>query len=307
MTFRHPSALALAIALALASTCAIAATPIDETRPLSADGRVSISNVSGRITVTTWDKPEVHVTGSLGEGVEKLIVEGDGRSLRIEVKYPDNNTGWFGFHGKGGRAEPSTLNVVLPKRASVEVEAVSADVDVQGVRGKRLSVEAVSGDVKVAASAPGEASFENVSGDLDLLLDTAQVSAETVSGDLLLRGALTGEVGVESVSGKLIVASTRLRRLEASTVSGDADLRVGLDPSGELSAESVSGNLNLVLAKGTGARLHAESFSGDIRSPVGHVDEEEHGPGSSLDARLGDGRAEVRLESFSGDIRISQP
>lgn len=297
---------ALAIALALQATAAAAATPVDQTRPLAADGRVRVSNISGQIIVNTWDKPQVHITGSLGKGVEKLAIEGDSQYLRIEVKYPQNQGGWLGF-GKRTRAEPSVIQVLVPRRAAVELQAVSADVDVEGVHGRRLEIDAVSGDVKVAASRPGEARFENVSGDLDLHLDTAQITAESVSGDVLLRGALTGDVDVESVSGNIIVASTRLRRLEVSTVSGDADLRVGVDAGGSVSADTVSGTLNLVLPKGSGARIQAESFSGDIRSPVGRVEHEDHGPGSSLDARLGDGRAEVNLESFSGDIRISTP
>jgi DUF4097 and DUF4098 domain-containing protein YvlB len=295
---------ALAVGLALQAAAASAATPIDQTRPLAADGRISVSNVSGRISVHTWDKPQARITGSLGKGVEKLVVEGDGKYLRIEVKYPDSKGRWFGFGGRQVHTEPSIIEVMVPRRASVALEAVSADVDVDGVHGRRLEIDSVSGDVKVTGSAPGEGRFENVSGDLDLLLDTPQVSAESVSGDLLLRGALTGEVEVESVSGNIIVASTRLRRLAVSSVSGDADLRIGLDAGGSVTADTVSGTLKLVLPAGTGARLHAESFSGYIRSPVGHVDEEDHGPGSSLDARLGDGKGEVRMESFSGDIVI---
>ena len=305
MTLRFLT-VALAIGLALQAAAASAATPIDQKRPLAADGRIRVSNISGQIIVNTWDKPQVHITGSLGEGVEKLAIEGDEKYLRIEVRYPENKGGFFGF-GKHVNIEPSVVQVLVPRGASVALEAVSADVDVTGVHGRRLEIAAVSGDVKVVDSTPGTASFENVSGDLDLLLNSTEVSADTVSGDLTLRGALTGEVEVESVSGRIIVASTRLRRLEASTVSGDADLRVGLDAGGSLSADSVSGSINVVLPKGSGAKVRAETFSGDIRSPVGRVEHEEHGPGSTLDARLGDGRAEIDLESFSGDIRISTP
>jgi DUF4097 and DUF4098 domain-containing protein YvlB len=87
-------------------------------------------------------------------------------------------------------------------------------------------------------------------------------------------------------------------------VSGDSSLRFGLKPNATVKAETLSGTLALNLPRATSARLHAESFSGDIDSPVGKVDEEEHGPGKSLDTRLGDGSADMHLESFSGDVRI---
>jgi hypothetical protein len=299
MTHRHR--LALALAAALAAAPAFAATPINQTRPLDADGRVSVSNVIGSITVRTWDKPEVRITGSLGKGVEKLAIEGDAHSLDIEVRYPEGrNWGW----GDSRRNEPTQIEVMVPRRAEVEVEAVSANVDVQGVRGRRLEVSSVSGDVEVAGSAPGEAQFENVSGDLEVWLDTDQLKVETVSGDANVHGAITGEVEMESVSGQLKLAARQLRKLSVNTVSGDAELSLGLVDGGRIDAEALSGNVSLRVPSGTGAQLEMESFSGSIHSPVGHVDEEEHGPGSSLKARMGDGRGTIHLESFSGDLRL---
>jgi DUF4097 and DUF4098 domain-containing protein YvlB len=297
----HRTRLALALAAAIAAVPALAATPINQTRPLAADGRVSISNIIGSITVRTWDKPEVRITGSLGKGVEKLAIEGDARSLDIEVRYPEGrNWGW----GDSRRNEPTVLEVMLPRRAEIDVQAVSADVDVEGVRGRSLEVASVSGDVRVAGSAPGEADFENVSGDLELWLDTDQLDVENVSGDVNVHGAITGEVDMETVSGNLTLAARRVRQLSVSTVSGDAELSLGLVDNGEISVESLSGNVSLRLPAGTGARVDMETFSGSIRSPVGRVEEEEHGPGSSLDARLGHGRGHIHLESFSGDLRL---
>ena len=299
----HRSRLAAALAAALFVAPAHAATPINETRPLDADGTVSISNIQGRITVRTWDQPQVKITGSLGKGVEKLAIEGDANALHIEVRYPENRGIW-GWGRRGPQDEPTMLEVTLPRRASVEAEAVSADVDVQGVLGRRLDIESVSGDVTVSRSAPGRADIEAVSGDLELWLDTADLKIGNVSGDTNVHGAITGDIDLESVSGNLVLAARQVRRLNVSTVSGDADVRLALAQGASLDGESVSGNITITLPAGTSARLNAESFSGDIDSPVGRVEEEEHGPGSSLEARLGGGSAQVQVETLSGDIRF---
>ena len=42
-----------------------AGTPINQTRPLDARGRVEIENVKGRVEVVAWDRPEVKLTGTL--------------------------------------------------------------------------------------------------------------------------------------------------------------------------------------------------------------------------------------------------
>ncbi len=290
--------------LAMASTPALAATPINQVRPLSANGSVSIENVKGRIVVRTWDRDEVAITGTLGEGVEKLLVEGTATDLRIEVRYPSGGGSWFGWGGNGGRGEPSVIEVSVPARAGVKVDSVSASVAVTGVAGRRLAVDTVSGNVVVRAARPGEANIDSVSGDLDLDLETASLAVASVSGDVRVRGRVTGAVAIETVSGDADLAAGRLERLTLSSVSGDSRIRAALAPGGRITSDSVSGGLTLSLAPDTSARLRVETFSGGISSPVGKVVTEQYGPGKHLETRLGSGGGEIRLESFSGDVRV---
>lgn len=297
------SARLLAPLLMLAAAPALAAgTPINETRPLAADGRVSIENLKGEVRVRTWDRPEVRISGTLGEGAERLAVDGGGTSLRIEARYPRRQGGWFGWGGDD--SGPTVLEVTLPVGASLDVDTVSADIDVEGVAGERLDLESVSGRVAVRGGRPGVARVSSVSGSLDVRVDGQDVGVETVSGDILLQGAIGGRVSVETVSGDATLVAGPLDRLSHSTVSGDARLEAGLRPGGTLRAESVSGGLDITLPAATSARLAVETFSGGISSPVGEVKTEQYGPGKSLSARLGGGDGDIRLESFSGDVRI---
>lgn len=281
---------------------ALAATPIDQTRPLAADGSLRIENIKGQVVVRTWDRPEVHVTGSLGEGVEKLEIGPGGDSLSIKVKYPNSGGGWF---GSGNRSEPSRIEVRMPAGASLDVDVVSAEVDLEGLAGRRLAVDSVSGSVQVRASRSGEARFDLVSGDLEAELDSEDISVDTVSGDVRLSGRGGGELGVDTVSGDADLAFQSLRRVVMDSVSGDLELRTGLAPSGRISADTVSGGVRLRLPADTSARLSVETFSGGISSPVGDVKTEKYGPGKTLEARLGSGKGEVRLVTFSGSVRIS--
>ena len=274
---------------------ALAATPIDQTRPLDPRGRVEIDNLKGRVEVRAWDRPEVKITGSLGAGVEKLSVEGDRGALHIEVKYPNraNNT------------EPTVLVVQVPLQADLEISTVSANIDVHGVAPRELSLESVSGDI-VANGAPRRAAVESVSGDVVLTFNSGDVEASSVSGDLTLNGRLNGEVSVETVSGNMRVDSRgeRLHRLSASTVSGDAELKAALAPDGEISMESVSGDLTLIAPRDLSAKVSGESFSGDLNAPGAKIEREEFGPGSSFHTRYGAGKGEVRIETFSGDATL---
>ena len=289
----------------LASGSAFAAqTPINETHPLNGDARLSVSNVKGKITVTTWDRNEVRVEGHLGDGTEGLEVKGGPANLSIEVKYPENNGGgWFGGWG-GNDAGDSELRVTAPAGITLDVEAVAADVEVTGVRGAELNIDNVSGDVTVD-SAARDVEVNTVSGSQDLQLHANDVSAESVSGDVTIRGELGGRIDLEAVSGTLSVdSSSAAKSLSAGVVSGDVKLRTGLQPGGRLRAESLSGDLEVVLPAATSASLSASSFTGSIKSFAGKVETEEHGPGSSLDTRLGAGDGSIELETFSGDLTV---
>lgn len=284
-------------ALALVATSqAFAATPIDQTRPLDPNGQVEIDNLKGRIQVRAWNRNEVRVTGSLGAGVEKLVVEGDGRHLLVKAQYPRRTD---------DRVEPTTLLLQVPLQASLDIDSVSADIDIDGVAPGDLQIDSVSGDIVVAA-APQRARIESVSGDQRLTLNSPRVSTESVSGDVVLNGRLKAEVAVETVSGDIRIDSRgeALRSLRLNSVSGNADARIALASGGEVQTETVSGDVRLVLPRSLSARVDASSFSGDLDAPGAKVDKEEFGPGSSLEHRYGSGDGEIHLQTFSGDAEL---
>jgi DUF4097 and DUF4098 domain-containing protein YvlB len=295
---RHALAIAL---LALPIATFAATTPVDKVRPLNPDGEVSIDNTRGAVVVRVSDQPEVRISGALGEGVEKLAIEGDRRHLRIRVVNSQPKS-WFGTLA-GARTGDTRLIVTVPAHASVAVEGVSSITDISGVAGRRLSINTVSGDVQVDAS-PGEARIESVSGDLHLELDTRKTHAETVSGDLDLQGRINGEVSVETVSGHIALHADKPSDVDISAVSGDTDLHTGLAPGGQLKAESTSGDLNLMLPAASSAQLQITSFAGTVRSDRGNVETADHGSGERLKTQLGHGDASVTLQSFSGDVHV---
>lgn len=279
----------------LLPVAAIASTPIDETRPLDARGKVDISNVKGRIQVRVWDKPEVHIGGSLGRGVERLEIEGDRNELEINVRYPHN----------ARNTEATDLIVDVPTFASLDIDGVAVDIEVSGTAARKLEIDTVSGSVTVAG-APGKADIESVSGDLRLTLNSSDVGAETVSGNISLSGRLDGTTDVETVSGNVVVDTKgeRVRRLKSSSVSGDIVLKAALADNATLGAESVSGSITFVTPKSLSANVTGESFSGDLSAPGASIHKEKYGPGADFEQRYGAGSAEVHLQTFSGDATL---
>ncbi len=293
----HPLTLALGLALAWP---AHAGSPIKGNHAAAPDARVEISNVRGRISVTAWDRNEVSVTGTLGEG-SKFDIGGSDQHVIVKVDNPeDSGWSWWGSHGP---REDSILVVNVPRAAALDADGVSADILVEGMKGSRdIELESVSGDLRLRGDAE-RVELSSVSGDADLEGSSRSVNLESVSGDITARG-IGGRISAESVSGRVQLHTNDTDEVTSGTVSGDVIIEIGKLGGGRIKVESMSGDVDLDLPSDSSARIDVESFSGTIRSDFGTVEEEEHGPGSSLKTTLGSGAAQITLESFSGDVEI---
>ncbi|TJY65229.1 DUF4097 domain-containing protein [Sinimarinibacterium sp. CAU 1509] len=267
-----------------------AGTPINETRPLQADGRVSVNNLAGEIVVSAWDKKEVSISGELGADVEKLDISGDAGSLKIYVRYPRNNR---------NRVEETLLKLNVPRAAAVTLEAVSADLRINGIEGE-LHASSVSGEVQAEVESR-DISLETVSGDINLRAPSQRAELHTVSGDINVEGG-RGSVKSESVSGDVKISGGPFESVSAEAVSGDIIVDCALGGRSELSAESLSGDINVRLAQTPNASISLKTFSGELGGEFGP----QSGDTRKFDAVLGDGKGQIDLHSFSGDIRLGK-
>jgi hypothetical protein len=292
---RWAAACGAGLALAAGTTHA-ADLPVEQRVAAEPTGSVAVSNVAGRLQVEGWERPEVHVTGSVGEGVERVEVRREGARTVVKVVLP---------RGASMRSGVARLLVRVPAASALEVSAVSAEVETRRIGGAQR-INAVSGKV-VVEGAGGPVEVKTVSGDI-VLRGSAQAVAlrlTTVSGDVRAEG-VGGELEATSVSGDLVLTLGSLRALRVRTTSGDVDLRGTPERGARLEAESVSGDLGFALQAPRGFELDAESFSGDIAACYGArgTPASAFAPGKALRGTRGAGESRLRLKTMSGDIRV---
>ncbi|MEO8811127.1 MAG: DUF4097 family beta strand repeat-containing protein [Rhodanobacter sp.] len=290
----------LSLLLCLGAGRALAGTPVQLQHAASAGATVSISNIAGSVNVVGWDRNEVQVGGELGEGAKPLAITGNNDKLAIKVE-PRSGSGWFNFGGDS-RMAPTTLVVRVPRGASLDVKVISAGLVVDGLAGGNITVNSVSGSARINARV-ALLDVNSVSGGIEFPGQAERASLQTVSGEILAP-TLRSKATLQTISGRIQAGGGPWRKLSLSTVSGDVQLAGGLDAGGNIVIDSMSGDVQLRLPANTSATLHASSFSGDLRSDFGTPAQASHGPGSSLDARLGSGNGKIRIETFSGDLRV---
>jgi hypothetical protein len=305
---------------------------VDRTVATPATGTVEVSNVAGELRIVAWDRDEVRVTGTLGEGTERLDVTSSGDRVRIEVVIPRN----------GRNVQGSDLEVRVPARKNVVARGVSAEVEIAGVTGtvegrstsgsvriegspaavrasstsgevevdvntSRVEANSTSGSVRVAGSARESIAAESVSGSVEVRAPAPELMAKTVSGEITITGA-TRRLSASTVSGEIAVSGARLQYGSFESVSGDLHFSGVLESDAAVNIESHSGDVTLELPGNVGARFQVLTFSGDIRNAFGAEAQRtsRYGPGEELRFTSGNGGAMVTAKTFSGDVRLER-
>jgi len=282
----------LAAVVLLAAAPAWAQRTVNEMRPLSPTGGVTVSNIEGSVRVIGWSNAQVEITGTLGADVEELEITGDESELRIDVKAPKHPE-WL----------ETDLVLRIPVAASIEVETVSATVEVESLTGS-VDLESVSGWVKTSGR-PSELSVETVSGDITVAESAPRTDLASVSGSIKVDLA-TGRLDAESVSGAIRVENGSLESASFETVSGDISYAGDIVGRGSYDFESMSGGVTVLVPSGVSAQFDITTFSGSIDNDIGPEAERasKYTPEKELSFSTGSGGARVSIESFSGSIKI---
>jgi DUF4097 and DUF4098 domain-containing protein YvlB len=273
-------------------------TRIDTTVRLDRGGAVDLSLISGKIRVIGWDRPDVKISASIESGWLRFDANSSRVSLRVEDS--DDNGRRSHRHNNVGEAQ---FDVSVPRGARLILEAVSGDIIAKGSQGE-IEATSVSGDVDVSDGVRA-VSAEAVSGSVHASQVNGNLRTETVSGDLRADN-VSGNVEASSVSGVIQLVGIRSKDVRTETVSGDITYTGSIEPAGRYSFEAHSGTIKLNIPRGSGAQFSVETFSGDVSADVPITIPPGRGRKEGrMEFTIGDGRARVTANTFSGEIVIN--
>lgn len=177
-----------------------------------------------------------------------------------------------------------SLTVVIPKGHaldSMDLEVVSARLEVSDVQAQSIEIEAVSGAVELAG------------------IKARALDLETVSGRTRLDGLEVDELSVEGVSGTLEITDSALQDVDCALISGTMRIEPGAGIR-SINASTVSGSIRIALPEMPGFTAQYSEGSGRFQSdfPVEYL--------SKRTAVYGDGGAEFDFSTISGSIKIEK-
>jgi hypothetical protein len=273
--------LALAGALAAQATTQVAAAAtwkdhFEHTYPLAAGGSFTLRDVNGPVSVTAWDRNEVHVVADkqvrardADEGKRRLAelkidVNARPGDLRIDTRFPREIGGgllsWLSGDGGGGASV--SYKIEVPRSVKVDVETVNGAVAVHGTASD-LRAETTNGAVDVSG-VHGKIHLGSTNGAISAADAAGSVVAETTNGSIeveLKQVDRGGDMSFETTNGHITlkVPHDIQASISASTTNGNVSTDLPVQLHGKSSKHHLDGDVN-----GGGGRLHLASTNGGI-------------------------------------------
>lgn len=235
----------LALLLAAAPPCSAEVTEeFHKTVPITADGRVSLENINGNVTITGWDRNEVQIDAVKSardqERLEEARIEVDvaNDSVRIKTRYPDHQT----------NNNPASVRYELhvPRNARLSnIDLVNGSLNVQQVAGE-VHASLVNGSLH-ARDLAGRSELATVNGSL-------QADFNSLSN--------VHDIELKSVNGSINLGlpPSPNADIEAHTVSGGISTSFPLQVKGQIVGHSISGTLG-----SGGTRIAMSNVNGSIK------------------------------------------
>lgn len=185
---------------------------IEQSYPLNANGRVTISNINGSITIDTWDRNEVKLvavkTASDKERLTEVEIQINSTPnlFHVETDYGNWKRDGRGWKNNGSLQVEYTLTV--PRGAVLnEIETVNGSVKISNA-GNLVKASAVNGEVR-ATNLRGATSLSTVNGtvyaDFDQLQAGSKINLDTVNGtvNLTIPSDANATLRADSVNGSI--------------------------------------------------------------------------------------------------------
>lgn len=287
-SLRHFTLTGIVAALACRGAPALAqhhgsARVVDTTFTIERRGLVNVSVTGSRLQISSWDSSAVRIRMSRGAPPMRIVA----RPAEMIVEPEGNAT-----------ESESLIELTVPIAARLKARALHGVIRVRDLRGT-VEVGSESGNILVSDVA-GEVHLSSVSGTIVATRVTGAVDITSVEGDVVLEEA-KGNLSIATVSGDVKLRNAAASFVRAQSTDGDLRYTGTIEPRGAYTFSTHSGDVQLSVPSTVNADITIATWSGSVESefvmaaPLS---------GRPFTFRVGSGGAQVKLETFSGEISI---
>ena len=275
--------------LAQAAPARQAAPQTDETVAAQRGGRLTINNFAGEVIIHSWDKDSIHVVAR-HQPRTKVRIRPSGSNVAIDSS---------GYMGAPGSVD---FDITAPAWMPVKVEGTYNFVTIDGTQAE-VYAETVRGDVIVKGGS-GVVTAKSVEGEVQVEGAKGKVTVSSVNEKIKIADT-TGDISAESVNGGITMTGIDSKSVDATTVNGTISFEGRLADGGHYSFGTHNGDLLLGVPENSNATFTVRTYDGGFSTDLAlDYNRAEMRRGRRVTMTLGNGSADVNLETFGGGIRL---
>ena len=255
----------LGYVLLLLAALPLAAAELSETVNRTIDVRpgaqVVLSNVNGRVTVSSWDQPRVRIVAEKQVKADSDDVAEVLRELRVSIQPRDGGVVVDTHYPRRNEGVASIFDWLLGDDVHAEVE-----YEITVPRNMNLDLSTVNGSIRVTSVA-GKHDLDTTNGKIEVVRCAGSVDASTTNGGIsaeLTQVARGQNLEFETTNGRIQVTLPRdlAVDVDASTTNGSIESELPVTTT-RMSRNSLRGAIN---GGGTALRLRTTNGGIDIRA-----------------------------------------
>ena len=261
----------------------------DQTVSVSRGARLTIDNYAGEVVIRVWDKDAVRVQAR-HNGRTKVDIHADANIVTVGAATPVKSNGSIDY------------DIMAPAWMPLKIEGHYDFVTVEGVQSE-ISVTTVRGDIVLKNV--GAVTAKTIEGAIEIDGARGKVALSSVNEDIKIAG-VNGDLSADTTNGSITLARIESTNVEITTVNGDITYEGQLPARAHFSFSTHGGDIALTVPDNANATFNVRTYSGEFGTsvPVKGPDASSVRRGKRVTYTLGNGSAEVELESFAGDIRL---
>ncbi len=270
-------------------TAALQPAALDTTIAVRPSTRLEVQVSAGSIRVTAWDRDAVRVQAR-PRGAAAVDVRLAGSVLNVTGRATQ------------GAVEVADVEITAPRWMDLKLGRGDVDITVTGSEGS-IDASNYDGDISVDGGR-GVVTLQSTLGAVTLRRARGRVSASATHEPVTISDVV-GDVEAESSSKHITLSRIDSRNVRATSVGGAIRFSGPFHPDGRYSFSTHMGSIWAWVPAPANATLSVATVNGGFGSDFPHT-VTERTRRMIFTARVGDGSAQVSMESFSGGLFLKR-
>jgi len=263
----------------------------DQTVPVTRGTRLMVDNQAGEVVIHTWNQDSVRVMAR--------------HSPRMRVNIRPTDAGLvIRASSSNGPSGSVDYDITAPAWMPMRVEGHYTFVTVDGAQNE-VSVKSVRGDI-IVKGGTGSVTANSIEGRITVEGARGKINVSSVNEGIRITGA-SGEIAAETTNGDISMVRVESASVDVASVNGNIVYEGTTADSGRYRLTTHNGDITMIVPETANAIFSVRTYNGEFSGAglaLKGPPRSEVNRGRRVEYTLGNGSADVELESFGGAIRL---